>query len=74
MGVTFDEARYNNFIDLQDKLHHDFCTRRALVTTRTHDLDTLQGTFTYEALSPSQIKFVPLKREKEFIVNELIVC
>jgi hypothetical protein len=24
-GVTFDEARYNSFIDLQDKLHQNLC-------------------------------------------------
>lgn len=24
-GVTFDEARYNSFIDLQDKLHQNIC-------------------------------------------------
>lgn len=24
-GVTFDEVRYNSFIDLQDKLHQNIC-------------------------------------------------
>lgn len=24
-GITFDEARYNSFIDLQDKLHQNIC-------------------------------------------------
>lgn len=27
----------------------------------THDLDTLEGPFTYEALAPESINFVPLK-------------
>ncbi|KAF2539427.1 hypothetical protein F2Q68_00022678 [Brassica cretica] len=61
-GVTFDEARYNSFIDLQDKLHQNICRRRSLVAIGTHDLDTLQGPFTYEALSPKDINFVPLKQ------------
>ncbi len=51
-GVTFDEARYNSFIDLQDKLHQNICRKRSLVAIGTHDLDTLQGPFTYEALPP----------------------
>ncbi|KAL2941394.1 Phenylalanine--tRNA ligase beta subunit cytoplasmic [Bienertia sinuspersici] len=44
-GVTFDEARYNSFIDLQDRLHQNICRRRTLVAIGTHDLDTIQGPF-----------------------------
>ena len=51
-GVTFDTARYNSFIDLQDKLHQNICRKRSLVAIGTHDLDTVQGPFTYEALPP----------------------
>ncbi len=51
-GVTFDTARYNSFIDLQDKLHQNICRKRSLVAIGTHDLDRLQGPFTYEALPP----------------------
>jgi phenylalanyl-tRNA synthetase beta subunit len=51
-GVRFDETRYNSFIDLQDKLHQNICRKRTLVAIGTHDLDTLQGPFTYEALPP----------------------
>ncbi|THG08660.1 hypothetical protein TEA_015530 [Camellia sinensis var. sinensis] len=36
--------------------------RRALVAIGTHDLDTIEGPFTYEALPPSDINFVPLKQ------------
>lgn len=71
-GVTFDEARYNSFIDLQDKLHQNLCRRRTLVAIGTHDLDTLEGPFTYEALSPADIIFVPLKQTKEFNGVELM--
>uniref|UniRef100_A0A1J3EKG9 phenylalanine--tRNA ligase n=1 Tax=Noccaea caerulescens TaxID=107243 RepID=A0A1J3EKG9_NOCCA len=71
-GVTFDEARFNSFIDLQDKLHQNICRRRTLVAIGTHDLDTLQGPFTYEALSPMDINFVPLKQTKSFRGDELI--
>lgn len=71
-GITFDEARYNSFIDLQDKLHQNLCRKRTLVAIGTHELDTLEGPFTYEALAPSQIKFVPLKQEKEFRADELM--
>ncbi|KAB1212813.1 putative phenylalanine--tRNA ligase beta subunit [Morella rubra] len=71
-GVTFDEASYNSFIDLQDKLHQNICRRRTLVAIGTHDLDTLRGPFTYEALPPSSINFVPLKQVKNFRADELM--
>ncbi|RHN56881.1 putative phenylalanine--tRNA ligase [Medicago truncatula] len=71
-GLTFDKARYNSFIDLQDKLHQNICRRRTLVAIGTHDLDKLEGPFTYEALPPSSINFTPLKQEKSFRADELM--
>ncbi|KAG8476189.1 hypothetical protein CXB51_033147 [Gossypium anomalum] len=71
-GITFDEASYNSFIDLQDKLHQNICRKRTLVAIGTHDLDTLQGPFTYEALPPPEINFVPLKQAKNFRADELM--
>ncbi|KAL2608030.1 hypothetical protein R1flu_026603 [Riccia fluitans] len=71
-GITFSQARYDSFIDLQDKLHQNLCRKRTLVAIGTHDLDTLEGPFSYEALPPSDIKFVPLKQSKEFTAQELM--
>ncbi|CAO2830187.1 unnamed protein product [Amaranthus hypochondriacus] len=71
-GISFDEARYNSFIDLQDRLHQNICRRRTLVAIGTHDLDTIQGPFSYEALPPSKINFVPLKQVKQFKADELM--
>ncbi|KAF0688247.1 Aste57867_20117 [Aphanomyces stellatus] len=71
-GVTFTPERYNSFIDLQDKLHQNICRRRTLVAIGTHDLDTIQGPFTYEAQAPSDIKFVPLSQTREFNAKELL--
>ncbi|KAG2300404.1 hypothetical protein Bca52824_036876 [Brassica carinata] len=45
---------------------------KILVAIGTHDLDTLQGPFTYEALSPKDVNFVPLKQTKSFRADELI--
>ncbi len=33
-----------------------------MVAIGTHDLDTVEGPFTYEALPPEQIKFKPLNQ------------
>lgn len=71
-GVEFDERRYASFIALQDKLHTNLCRNRTLVAIGTHDLDTLTPPFTYEALAPKEIKFVPLNQEKNMDGAELM--
>jgi phenylalanyl-tRNA synthetase beta chain len=58
--VVFTEERYNSFIDLQDQLHRNLCRQRTLVAIGTHDMDTVQGPFIYDALPGEEIEFVPL--------------
>ncbi|KAF3922810.1 hypothetical protein ABW21_db0202231 [Orbilia brochopaga] len=70
-GIKFDQARYDSFISLQDKLHQNLCRQRTLVSMGTHDLDKIKGPFTYEALPPQDIKFVALNQKKEMNATEL---
>ncbi len=58
--ITFTPERYASFIDLQDQLHRNLCRQRTLVAIGTHDLDTVEGPFKYDARPPSDIEFVPL--------------
>ncbi|KAJ5183477.1 Phenylalanine--tRNA ligase beta subunit [Penicillium capsulatum] len=71
-NVKFDPARYDSFISLQDKLHQNLARQRTLVSIGTHDLDTIKGPFTYEALPPKDIKFIPLKQTQEMNGEELM--
>lgn len=71
-NITFTQDSYNSFIDLQDKLHHNICRRRTLVSMGTHDLDTIQGPFTYTARPPSEIVFKALNQTKEMSAVELM--
>lgn len=70
--VTFNSARYASFIDLQDKLHQNICRKRSLVAIGTHDLDTIQGPFTYDALPPEDIKFKALNQTEVHSAAELM--
>lgn len=38
----------------------------------THDLDTVKGPFTYEALPPEEINFVPLNQTKSMSGHEMM--
>lgn len=70
--VTLNKDRYANFIDLQDKLHQNICRKRTLVAIGTHDLDTVQGPFIYDAKPPKDIRFIPLNQTKEMDGEELM--
>jgi phenylalanyl-tRNA synthetase beta chain len=71
-NIKFTPERYESFIALQDKLHQNLARQRTLVSIGTHDLDTLKGPFTYEALPPEEISFVPLNRQKKMNGVELM--
>ncbi|KAI5950891.1 FRS1 [Candida jiufengensis] len=71
-NVSFDQRSYDSFIALQDKLHTNLCRNRTLVAIGTHDLDTLTPPFTYEALAPKDIKFIPLNQTKEMDGEQLM--
>eukprot|EP00933_Yihiella_yeosuensis_P030614 TRINITY_DN24237_c0_g1_i1.p1 TRINITY_DN24237_c0_g1~~TRINITY_DN24237_c0_g1_i1.p1 ORF type:complete len:629 (-),score=136.45 TRINITY_DN24237_c0_g1_i1:88-1974(-) len=71
-GVTFNQDRYQSFIDLQDKLHQNICRKRTLVAIGTHDLSTLKPPFSYEALPPKDIHFVPLNQTEMMDGNRMM--
>jgi phenylalanyl-tRNA synthetase beta chain len=56
----------------QDKLHHNIGRQRSLVAIGTHDLDTIQGPFTYDAEVPTELCFKPLNQTKEYTAAELM--
>eukprot|EP00761_Pharyngomonas_kirbyi_P014487 gb/GECH01014517.1/.p1 GENE.gb/GECH01014517.1/~~gb/GECH01014517.1/.p1 ORF type:complete len:591 (+),score=151.28 gb/GECH01014517.1/:1-1773(+) len=71
-NVNLKGSAYNSLIDLQEKLHQNICRRRTLVSIGTHDLDQIQAPFSYEAKSPKDIEFVPLKQTEKFRADKLL--
>ncbi|GAA5806321.1 beta subunit of phenylalanyl-tRNA synthetase [Helicostylum pulchrum] len=71
-NITFTPENYASFIDLQDKLHNNICRKRTLASMGTHDLDTIVGPFSYEALPHKEIKFTPLNKDVEVDGDELM--
>ncbi|KAI9692276.1 MAG: phenylalanine--tRNA ligase subunit beta [Bathelium mastoideum] len=71
-NIKFTKSRYESFIALQDKLHQNLARQRTLVAIGTHDLDTIKGPFSYEALPPEQIKFAPLNQTGEMTGKEMM--
>ncbi|KAG0430666.1 hypothetical protein HPB47_022484 [Ixodes persulcatus] len=71
-NLCFTKDSYNSFIDLQDKLHQNIGRKRSLVSIGTHDLDTIEGPFRYDARAPEDIRFVPLNDTVERTAKELM--
>ena len=71
-NIKFTKERYESFISLQDKLHQNLARQRTLVSIGTHDLDTIEGPFSYEALPPEDIVFAPLNQTKEMNAKQMM--
>jgi len=71
-NIKFTQEAYDSFISLQDKLHQNLARQRTLVAIGTHDLDTIRGPFTYEALPPKEINFAPLNQTEKMNADELM--
>lgn len=70
--IRMTDTIYQSLIDLQEKLHQNICRRRTLVAIGTHDMDTISAPFSYEALPPKDIRFIPLSKNKEYNAEELM--
>ena len=71
-GIHFTQRSYDSFIGLQEKIHQNLGRQRTLVSIGTHDLDKTQGPYTYEALPPEDISFVPLNQTRKMNGRELV--
>ena len=71
-NIKFTKERYESFIALQDRLHQNLARQRSLVAIGTHDLDTIEGPFSYEALPPQEIVFAPLNQTKKMDANQIM--
>ncbi|KHJ39926.1 phenylalanine--tRNA ligase, beta subunit [Trichuris suis] len=71
--MHLSKESYESLIDLQEKLHHNICRKRALVAIGVHDLDTLKGPFLYTTKPPDDICFQPLHQTRKYTASELMM-
>ncbi|KAH7887631.1 hypothetical protein F5I97DRAFT_1861737 [Phlebopus sp. FC_14] len=71
-NLKFTPRSYASFIDLQDKLHQNIGRRRWLVAIGTHDLDSIESPFRYDARDPEEIRFVPLTKTEAYTAKDLM--
>lgn len=72
-GVELDDRLLRSLVDLQEKLHTTTGRRRRKVAIGIHDLDRVQPPFTFKAVAPHAIRFVPLGLAQEMDLAEILV-
>ncbi|KAK3105221.1 hypothetical protein FSP39_020098 [Pinctada imbricata] len=65
---SFQKQHFERIVPTQTGINR----RRTLVAIGTHDLDTIQGPFIYDAQPPSDIKFQALSQKEEKTAVELM--
>lgn len=71
-NIDLDEEILKSLMDLQEKLHLTLGRGRKKVAIGVHDFDPIEPPFTYKAVRPKEIKFVPLEKHREMDLKEIL--
>jgi len=72
LGVSMDDATVKSIMDIQEKLHLTHGRNRRKVAIGVHDLDKVKPPFTYKAVSPESVSFVPLDSSERMNLREIL--
>jgi len=71
-NVELTDESVASLVDLQEKLHLTLGRRRRKVAIGIHDLDKVTPPFSYKAVPPTSIRFVPLGRAEEMDLTSIL--
>jgi len=71
-GVKFSDPFIRSLMDVQEKLHASLGRMRRKVAIGIHDMSTVEQPFTYKAVDPESISFVPLGKQEEMDLDEIL--
>ncbi len=71
-GITIDDSTIKSLMQVQEKIHATHGRNRKKVAIGIHNLDPLKPPFTYKAVSPKDISFVPLDLEESLDLSQII--
>lgn len=70
-GIELDEERLKGLMDLQEDLHWGLGARRRKVSVGIHDASGIQPPYTYKAVDPDEVDFVPLRGAERMTMREM---
>ena len=71
-GLTFNDERIRETIQIQEKLHTTFGRNRKKVAIGIYPSDKIKYPIYFRALSPEQIRFQPLEADREMTAPEIL--
>jgi phenylalanyl-tRNA synthetase beta chain len=70
--VTMTDYLVKSLMDVQEKLHATLGRKRAKVSIGVHDYDKVVPPYTYKAVDPKSMKFVPLAKTEKMDMEEIL--
>lgn len=71
-GVNISDNMLKSIMEMQEKLHTTIGRKRKKLAIGIHDLDKVNGPFTYRLADPHSIRFVPLAKTEEMDMEEIL--
>jgi len=71
-GVTMTDFFIQSLMDMQEKLHLTLGRKRAKMAIGVHDYRDIEPPFTYKAVDPESIQFVPLGKSESMDLEEIL--
>lgn len=71
-GIETDEKLILSMMDLQEKLHFSIGKDRKKMAIGLHDAKNITPPFTYKAVDPQSISFIPLAKNEEMNLEEIL--
>ena len=72
MDVDIDDQLLKSIMEMQEKLHITIGRKRSKLAIGIHDLDMVEPPFTYRLAEPHSVRFVPLAKEEEMDMEEVL--
>ncbi|WP_400207199.1 phenylalanine--tRNA ligase subunit beta [Candidatus Methanomassiliicoccus intestinalis] len=72
LGVSLNDSAIKSLMELQEKLHITMGRKRSKVAIGIHDLDKITPPFTYKAVDPDSVSFVPLAKTECMSMREIL--
>ena len=70
--LALTDATVKSIMDMQEKLHVTVGRNRKKVSVGIHDLDRVKPPFTYKAVPPESVRFVPLASTETMDLREML--
>lgn len=71
-GAEVDDLLIRSMMDLQEKLHLTLGRDRKKVAIGLHDFSAVRPPFTYKAVRPDEVSFVPLQGDREMDLAQIL--